>query len=129
MASGNPLYDLNTKIEEIRHIYGEDIDFSNVRCIDDMRRKVMDAMPGFVDIAGMIIERLGIDPLEFQDNASFQNDLGADSLDIVDIIMDIEKKFDIQISDEEAADCMSTVGDARQFIYKKLKEKSESINR
>ena len=43
--------------------------------------------------------------------------------------MDIEKKFDIEISDEEAADMISTVGDARVFIYKKLQEKAESINR
>lgn len=128
VTSRNELYDLATKIEEIRKIYGGNIDFSNVRCIEDIRRSVMDALPGFVDLAGIIIEKLGIDPSELHDNASL-NDLGADSLDIVDIIMDIEKKFDIEISDEEAADMISTVGDARVFIYKKLQEKAESINR
>jgi len=128
VTSGNVLYDLNAKVEEIRHIYGENIDFSNVRCIDDIRRSVINAHPEFADLAGIIIEKLGIDPSELQDSASFQNDLGADSLDIVEIIMDIEKKFDIEISDEEAGDKISTVGDARLFIYEKLREKAESIN-
>ena len=127
VTSRNELYDLDTKIDEIRHIYGENIDFTNVRCIEDIRRSVMNARPEFADLAGIIIERLGIDPSELHDNASL-NDLGADSLDIVDIIMDIEKKFNINISDEEAADMIGTVGEARLFIYKKLREKAESIN-
>ena len=127
VTSRNESYDLDTKIDEIRHIYGENIDFNNVRCIEDIRRSVMNALPKFADLAAIIIERLGIDPSELQDDASWK-DLGADSLDFVEIIMDIEKKFNINISDEEAADKISTVGDARHFIYEKLREKAESIN-
>ena len=48
------------------------------------------------DVKAIIVEKLGVDAAEVTETASFQNDLGADSLDIVELIMDFEKKFDIE---------------------------------
>lgn len=123
---GSSLYDLDTKIKEIRHLYGENIDCSNVTSVEDLRRAVIDANHGFKDLTKIVTDILGIDPSELNDNASFQNDLGADSIDIVDIIMEIEKLLNIVINDDEAAD-INTVGDAKRMINKKLREKAEKI--
>ena len=68
------------------------------------------------DVKKIIVERLGVDPAEVTEAASFQNDLGADSLDIVELIMEFEKVFDIEIPDDDASDSISTVGDAIKYI-------------
>ena len=68
------------------------------------------------DVKKIIVERLGVDPAEVTEVASFQNDLGADSLDIVELIMEFEKAFDIEIPDDDASDRISTVGDAIKYI-------------
>lgn len=67
------------------------------------------------DVKAIIVEKLGVDPSEVTETASFTNDLGADSLDIVELIMDFERKFDIEIDDNDA-DKISTVGDAIKYI-------------
>ena len=59
------------------------------------------------DVKAIIVEKLGVDASEVTESASFQNDLGADSLDIVELIMDFEKQFDIKIPDEDAGDKIS----------------------
>jgi acyl carrier protein len=75
------------------------------------------------DVKKIIVERLGVDPAEVTEVASFQNDLGADSLDIVELIMEFEKTFDIEIPDDDASDKISTVGDAIKYIGDKVNEK------
>ena len=75
------------------------------------------------DVKAIIVEKLGVDASEVTETASFTNDLGADSLDIVELIMDFEKKFDIEIPDVDACDKISTVGDAIQYIEGKVNEK------
>ena len=75
------------------------------------------------DVKAIIVEKLGVDPAEVTETASFQNDLGADSLDIVDLIMEFEKKFEISIPDEDAGDKIATVGDAVQYIEDKVNSK------
>jgi acyl carrier protein len=74
-------------------------------------------------VRAIIVEELGVDPEEVVDSANFSNDLGADSLDIVELVMDFEKAFDIEISDEDAGDNISTVGDAIKFIEDKVNSK------
>lgn len=63
----------------------------------------------------IIVDKLGVDEKSVVPEASFTNDLGADSLDTVELIMDLEKEFDIQIPEEEAEKIV-TVGDAISFI-------------
>ena len=63
----------------------------------------------------IIVEKLGVDESEVSAEASFTNDLGADSLDTVELIMEFEKEFGIQIPDEKA-ETIQTVGDAIEYI-------------
>ena len=66
-------------------------------------------------VKAIIIDKLGVDEAEVTDSASFTNDLGADSLDTVELIMEFEKEFDIQIPDDKAEN-IATVEDAVSFI-------------
>ena len=67
--------------------------------------------------SAIIVDKLGVDEAEVTSEASFTNDLGADSLDTVELIMEFEKEFDIQIPDDQA-EAIATVGDAISFIEK-----------
>lgn len=62
-------------------------------------------------VKAIIVDKLGVDEADIVETASFTNDLGADSLDTVELIMEFEKEFGVSISDEEAQK-ISTVGDA-----------------
>ncbi len=66
-------------------------------------------------VVEIIVDKLGVKDSLVVPEASFTNDLGADSLDTVELIMDFEKAFDIQIPDE-AAEKIGTVGDAVSYI-------------
>ena len=66
-------------------------------------------------VKAIIVEKLGVDAAEVTNEASFTADLGADSLDTVELIMEFEKEFNIQIP-EEAAEKIATVGDAITHI-------------
>ena len=68
-------------------------------------------------VKAIIVDKLGVDENEVVPEASFTNDLGADSLDTVELIMEFEKEFDIQIPDDQAEDIVS-VGQAIEFIEK-----------
>lgn len=68
-------------------------------------------------VKAIIVEKLVIDESEVSDTASFQQDLGADSLDTVELIMEFEKEFNIQISDEDA-EKIQTVSDVIKYIEK-----------
>jgi len=63
----------------------------------------------------IIVDKLGVDESEVSSDASFQNDLGADSLDTVELIMEFEKEFDISIPDEQAEN-IQTVGQAITYL-------------
>ena len=66
-------------------------------------------------VKAIIVDKLGVDENEVVPEASFTNDLGADSLDTVELIMEFEKEFDLQIPDDQAEN-ISTVGQAIQYI-------------
>ena len=66
-------------------------------------------------VKAIIVDKLGVDESEVTTTASFTDDLGADSLDTVELIMEFEKEFDIQIPDDKA-EKITTVGDAISFI-------------
>lgn len=66
-------------------------------------------------VKAIIVDKLGVDESDVVESASFTNDLGADSLDTVELIMEFEKAFDITIPDD-VAEKISTVKDAVDFI-------------
>jgi len=66
-------------------------------------------------VKNIIVDKLGVDEAEVTAEASFTNDLGADSLDTVELIMEFEKEFEISIPDEDA-EKISTVGSAIKYI-------------
>ena len=70
-------------------------------------------------VKAIIVDKLGVDSSEVTEQASFTNDLGADSLDTVELIMEFEKEFNIQIPDDKA-EAIGTVGDAIGFIKASL---------
>jgi acyl carrier protein len=70
----------------------------------------------------IIVDRLGVDPNEITPEASFIDDLGADSLDTVELVMAFEEEFDIEIPDEDAEKLIS-VGKAMEYLKKRLSEK------
>ena len=72
------------------------------------------------DVKAIIVEKLGVDPSEVTETASFTNDLGADSLDIVELIIEFEKQFNIEIPDDDAGEKIATVGDAIKYIENKV---------
>ncbi|MEL6276056.1 MAG: acyl carrier protein [Bacteroidota bacterium] len=66
-----------------------------------------------------MVDKLGVDEAEITHEASFQNDLGADSLDTVELIMEFEKEFDINIPDDQAEN-IGTVGAAIDYLTEKV---------
>ena len=74
------------------------------------------------DVKAIIVEQLGVKPEEVTPAASFIDDLGADSLDTVELVMALEEKFGIEIPDEDA-EKMRTVGEAVKFVEEKAVKK------
>ena len=75
-----------------------------------------EALSKFTDAA---VEVLAVDPSKVTLEASFSDDLGADSLDLVDLVMALEEAFDIEVAEDELKD-IRTVGEAFELIYAKL---------
>ncbi len=71
-------------------------------------------------VKAIIVDKLGVDESEVTPEASFTNDLGADSLDTVELIMEFEKEFNIGIPDDQA-EKIGTVGDAINYISENVK--------
>ena len=70
-------------------------------------------------VKDIIVEELGVEREKLTADASFIDDLGADSLDIVELVMEFEKEFNIDIPDEDA-EKLRTVGDAMQYLNQKV---------
>ncbi len=70
-------------------------------------------------VSEIIVEQLGITKEEVVPNASFAEDLGADSLDIVELVMAMEEEFDLEIPDDDA-EKMQTIGDAMTYVKERL---------
>lgn len=67
------------------------------------------------DVKEVVVEQLDCDPAEVKEDSKFIEDLGADSLDVVELVMALEEKFDIEIPDEDAEKIL-TVADALKYI-------------
>ena len=72
-------------------------------------------MSTFEQVKEIVVEKLGVKPEDVTENATFVNDLGADSLDVVEFVMEVEKEFEIIIPDEDAVK-LEKVGDAVKYI-------------
>jgi len=70
-------------------------------------------------VTDLIVEQLGVSKDEIVMNASFIDDLGADSLDIVELVMSMEEEFDLEIPDEDA-EKIQTIGDAIAYLEERL---------
>ena len=70
-------------------------------------------------VKSIIVEQLGVEAAEVTTEASFTDDLGADSLDIVELVMSLEENFDIEIPDEDA-EKIQTIGDAIAYLKERL---------
>lgn len=73
------------------------------------------------ELKTIMAKRLGCEVDKLVDNADIVNDLGADSLDVVEMVMEIEEAFGLEISDEEAAEKLKTVGDVIAFVKENSK--------
>ncbi|MDR0331836.1 MAG: acyl carrier protein [Dysgonamonadaceae bacterium] len=71
-------------------------------------------------VKSIIVDKLGVEASEVTETASFTNDLGADSLDTVELIMEFEKEFNISIPDDQA-EKIGTVGDAISYVEQHAK--------
>ncbi|KKB39309.1 acyl carrier protein [Bacillus thermotolerans] len=69
-------------------------------------------------VTKIIVDRLGVEESQVTLEASFKEDLGADSLDVVELVMELEDEFDMEISDDDA-EKIATVGDAVDYINSK----------
>ncbi len=76
-------------------------------------------------VISIVAEQLGVDPTEISRETSFVNDLNADSLDTVELVMEFEDEFDMSIPDEEA-EKIQTVGAAIDYIAKVAQSKSQN---
>ncbi|GIX46409.1 MAG: acyl carrier protein [Candidatus Tectimicrobiota bacterium] len=83
--------------------------------------------PGSIEerVQAIIVEQLGVDEKEVTASASFIDDLGADSLDTVELVMAFEEEFDIEIPDEDA-ERITTVADAINYIKERLSQEKSS---
>ena len=70
-------------------------------------------------VRGLVSEQLGVDPAELNAGANILEDLGADSLDVVELVMAIEEAFDIEIPDEDA-ESMRTLGDVEKYVASRV---------
>ena len=75
-------------------------------------------------IAEVVAKQLGIEKEKVTEEASFVNDLGADSLDLVELIMAFEEEFNVEIPDEEA-EKLQTVGDAAEYLVKRASQQGK----
>jgi len=75
-------------------------------------------------VSKIIVDKLGVDESEVTNEASFTSDLGADSLDTVELIMEFEKEFDISIPDEQAEN-IQTVGHAVSYLEEHINAKDK----
>lgn len=79
-------------------------------------------------VKDIIVDKLGVKGFEVTPQASFTNDLGADSLDTVELIMEFEKQFDIKIADEQA-EKVTNVAEAIECIEKTIKSKDDEAKK
>ena len=97
---------------EVSLYYSNEILYNDLRGGEEPMAEVLER------VTKIIVDRLGVDESEVKLEASFKEDLGADSLDVVELVMELEDEFDMEISDDDA-EKIATVGDAVTYIQAK----------
>ena len=115
-------YDLETRIEEVEVFYHSKVNKEQIHSVEDLRLFVTGNDLLMKKIVSALVEQLGVEPEEVTMDSSFSNDLGADSLDSVELLMNAEKEFGIKIPDEETSS-IATVRD----LYNKIVEKMMNL--
>ena len=96
------MYFLCSRKNENNHFYNNNLNFTTMSEIEERVKQI-------------IVDKLGVSESEVTPEATFSQDLGADSLDTVELIMEFEKQFDIKIPDDKS-ETIQNVGDAIKFI-------------
>jgi acyl carrier protein len=102
-----------------KNIFFGEFSKKRVLCANFLKRKKMSDIASRVK--AIIVEKLGVDESEVTPEASFTNDLGADSLDTVELIMELEKEFNVSIPDEQAEN-INTVGQAINYLEQQVSQ-------
>lgn len=106
------------------YLFGALAVFSDLALLkEEVKKEMAQDVEG--KVKEIVVEQLSVDPEQVTLQASFVNDLGADSLDTVELVMALEEEFDLEIPDEEA-EKIATVGQAVEYIKTKLQEKKSS---
>lgn len=112
-------YDLETRIEEIEIAFHCEVDRSLINSLDSLKRFLVDNRPLLGDLVHVLSEQLGVEPEEVTLESDLTNDLAADSLDFVELLMKAEREYGIKIQDEETSS-IRTVRDLYNIILEKL---------
>lgn len=125
-SDDNGNYTIETKLKEIEKALQIDVDYSrisNIHTVDDLRLYILSTNPVLNKIKSVLVDKLGVDLEDIKLESSFTNDLGADSLDTVELLMEAERVYGIRIPDEETSG-IATVGDLYNKVLEKLLQKN-----
>ena len=115
-------YDLETRIEEAEMFYHNKVNKEQIHSVDDLRLFVTGNDLLMKKIVSALVDQLGVEPEEVTMDSNFSNDLGADSLDSVELLLNAEREYGIKIPDEETSS-IATVRD----LYNKIVEKMSNL--
>lgn len=118
-------YDLETRIKEVEAFYRYNVNREAIHSIDDLRQFLFRDDILWERLVSGLVDNLGVEPEDVTMESSFTNDLGADSLDYVELLMRAETEFGIKIPDEETSS-ISTVKDLYDIIVKKTADRTNS---
>ena len=120
----NEKYCLSVKIDEVERFFGMGIDRSSIHAIEDLRKFVSNNNHLLKRIVSLIVEKLDVSPDDISFDSNIWSDLGADSLDTVELIMEAEQIYGIKIPDEKESR-ISTVGDIYNTVLEIVRDRDD----
>ena len=126
VCEGDP-YSLETRIKEVETVFAMDVDRDKVSSLEELRDYVSENTI-MEDVIETFVEQLGIERDEVKPGSSLSNDLGADSLDFLDLIMTAEHRYGIKIPDEELYSIV-TVEDVYYAVLRQLGKQGQAVFR
>ena len=120
----NEKYCLSVKIDEVERFFGMGIDRSSIHAIEDLRKFVSNNNHLLKRIVSLIVEKLDVSPDDISFDSNIWSDLGADSLDTIELIMEAEQIYGIKIPDEKESR-ISTVGDIYNTVLEIVRDRDD----